>query len=90
MFWLVLVGGLFGLGFFSTLTGTFLFILRVGSWPVEVPDLNIYQYTINAFKSSFLLFWEGNCSHLSLEIVKNVGPKSRVLCVGKLLLETFN
>lgn len=82
--WVVWFGGFF------TLTGTFPFILRIGSWPVEVLNPNIYQYTIYAFKSSFLLFWKRHCSHLSLEIVKNVGPESRVLCAGKLLLETFN
>lgn len=46
---------------------------RIGSWPVEVLNPNIYQYTINAFKSCFILFWKIHCSHLTLEILKMLG-----------------
>lgn len=85
VFWLVLVFvGLcylaFWVGFFFFLflppsppPQTFSFTSRIGSWPVEVLNPNIYQYAVNAFKSSFLLLWKRHCSHLTLEILKMLG-----------------
>lgn len=49
---------------------TFPFTSRIGSWPAEVLNPNIYQYATEAFKSGFLLLWKRHCSHLTLEILK--------------------
>lgn len=71
---------LFGFGFVGLLfffflspTETFPVTSRIGSWPVEVLNPNIYQYAINAFKSGFPLLWKRHCSHLTLEILKMLG-----------------
>lgn len=73
-------------------TETFPFTSRIGSWPVEVLNANIYQYAINAFKSSFLLFWKRHCSHLTLEVLKMLGliPEFYVQesCFWRFLTET--
>lgn len=87
---LVRVGVWFLVVSFFSPTETFRFTSRIGSWPVEVLNPNIYQYAINAFKSSFLQLWKRHCSHLTLKILKTLGLSPEFYVQERYFWRLFN